>query len=154
MATTNGIHVRVQKSKLNLPFITFLTKRGKTCNIKHHVLSITVSPIKNTCFNSTVVQLEAAASSKRSASLTYFNSTLVQLESDSHPYYTKAYPGAEKAADSMVLKKQIEEIIVQVKETFPTGQAVKIGNLEKPVLRFIEKRGITPISDEIFVTDL
>ena len=54
----------------------------------------------------------------------------------------------------MVLKKQIEEIIVQVKETFPTGQAVKIGNLEKPVLRFIEKRGITPISDEIFVTDL
>ena len=86
--------------------------------------------------------------------MTYFNSTLVQLESDSHPYYTKAYPGAEKAADSMVLKKQIEEIIVQVKETFPTGQAVKIGNLEKPVLRFIEKRGITPISDEIFVTDL
>lgn len=53
----------------------------------------------------------------------------------------------------MVLKKQIEEIIVQVKETFPTGQAVKIGNLDRSVLRFIEKRGITPISDEIFVTD-
>lgn len=76
-----------------------------------------------------------------------------KLFSDSHPYYTKAYPGAEKAADSMVLKKQIEEIIVQVKETFPTGQAVKIGNLDRSVLRFIEKRGITPISDEIFVTD-
>lgn len=76
-----------------------------------------------------------------------------KLFSDSHPYYTKAYPGAEKAAESMVLKKQIEGIIVQVKETFPTGRAVKIGNLEKPVLRFIEKRGITPVSDEIFVTD-
>lgn len=76
-----------------------------------------------------------------------------KLFSDSHPYYTKAYPGAEKAAETMALKKQIEEIIVQVKETFPTGRAVKIGNLEKPVLRFIEKRGITPVSDEIFVTD-
>lgn len=76
-----------------------------------------------------------------------------KLFSDSHPYYTKAYPGAEKAAESMALKKQIEEIIIQVKETFPTGRAVKIGNLEKSVLRFIEKRGMTPVSDEIFVTD-
>ena len=76
-----------------------------------------------------------------------------KLFSDSHPYYTKAYQGVEKAAETMVLKKQIEAIIVQVKETFPTGQVVKIGNLDRSVLRFIEKRGITPVSDEIFVTD-
>lgn len=76
-----------------------------------------------------------------------------QIFSRTHPYYTQAYPGAEKAVNSAVLRERLDEMIRRTVESFPSGRTARIGRLDSDVMSFVRKRGIDPVSEELYVSD-
>ena len=67
----------------------------------------------------------------------------------SHPYITKAYPGAEKAA----AKTCIGEIIQDLRQGHPVGKTVLLGRLPEDVAEFITSRGINLNTKDVYISD-
>lgn len=76
-----------------------------------------------------------------------------ELFSHTHPYYEKAYPGAEKAVERLMAGEGIQDIIRRLEKGYPKGDAVRIGRLADDVKEFVRKKGIEPLTDEIYMTD-
>lgn len=76
-----------------------------------------------------------------------------ELFSHTHPYYEKAYPGAEKAVERLMAGEGIQDIIRRLEKSYPKGDAVRIGRLADDVKEFVRKKGIEPLTDEIYMTD-
>lgn len=76
-----------------------------------------------------------------------------KLFSHTHPYYEKAYPGAEKAVERLMAGEGIQDIIRRLENGYPKGDAVRIGRLADDVKEFVRKKGIEPLTDEIYMTD-
>ena len=67
----------------------------------------------------------------------------------SHPYITKAYPGAEKA----VAKTCIGEMIQNLRQGHPVGKTVLLGRLPEDVAEFITSRGINLNTKDVYISD-
>lgn len=67
----------------------------------------------------------------------------------SHPYITKAYPGAEKA----VAKTCIGEMIQDLRQGHPVGKTVLLGRLPEDVAEFITSRGINLNTKDVYISD-
>lgn len=67
----------------------------------------------------------------------------------SHPYITKTYPGAEKAA----AKTCIGEIIQDLRQGHPVGKTVLLGRLPEDVAEFITSRGINLNTKDVYISD-
>ena len=76
-----------------------------------------------------------------------------KIFSDTHPYFTQAYQGAEKAVKASVTRQQLGESIRQVQYNYPVGKTIRLGKLSDNVVKFIENKGITLQSKDLYVSD-